>query len=129
MSNNTGIKVNKTLDTILDEAAYLVSQGWRQGGYASDALGKAVTPFHPDACNFCMMGAVCLVAGEYVYVESDGGKNTTGLTRSAKRVMDRYTSVRALVRSMEYNDAEDRTQDEVVAALRGAAAQYRQEQA
>jgi hypothetical protein len=99
----------KTVSQILNEAADLLEQpgAWTQGKDARNELGAGTYSADLRACSFCILGAIRRVGG-------------TG--------HDRWKAVGALCRSLgieniaEWNDAPERTQEEVVAALRASAA-------
>ena len=48
---------------VLREAEKLVEEGWCQGVAARTFSGFAVTPNDPDACSWCLTGAISKAAG------------------------------------------------------------------
>ncbi len=105
---------------VLERAANLIEPegAWTQGEYARNAYGSGFIhnrryPHGPPVC-FCLNGAINFVAGN--------------------RVTQDYTPAQRIVESMfddgatgTWNDAPERTQAEVVAKLREAAALARTE--
>jgi hypothetical protein len=91
---------------ILDGAAALIEpEGrWTQGKYAADRDGHTVDPRSPKAVCWCARGARARAAGEFENRTHDFLRRVVG---------DRQT--------IRWNDDPDRTQAEVVAALRQAA--------
>ena len=107
-----------TVADTLDAAAELLSKpgAWTQGAYARDADGEDLLDANdnlmvpPEAVCFCLYGAVA-------YIEDDtvrGGEACQYLERLG-------------ISATEWNDEPERTQDEVVAKLREAAAKARGE--
>lgn len=95
---------------ILNAAADLLEQpgAWTQGAFAKDKNGFATYPLWPEACCFCVLGALERIAG--------------GDTGYAYGVAE--DAVRDLIPSgfvSTWNDAPERTQAEVVTTLRAAA--------
>ena len=99
----------KTAKEVLLTAADIVEKGWTQGVFATNAFGKGVPVESPEACSFCVLGALDKAA-------------ETGIGEMAWREAEK-----ALFRTVRspslpaWNDAPERTQAEVVAALREAA--------
>lgn len=99
----------------LEATAQLLEKGWTQGGSgATDARGMSCSYRDPQATHLCLDAALCHVFG-----------NST----------DKYFEARNIVRSVVggnnvgFNDAPDRTQSEVVAAVREAARLAREQEA
>jgi hypothetical protein len=99
------------MNDILTKAADLLEQpnAWCQGDIAKDAEGNRV-PFatDPKACQWCLIGAICHVAKH----APDDEIAKVGAAISD----DEYLTIAG------WNDAPERTQTEVVAVLRKAAA-------
>lgn len=104
---------------ILDKAADLIEPegAWIRDEYARTERGSAVEPNSTAACRFCMIGAVAHVAGV-----SAG---------TAEKLLQDAAVYRALAGDRwspaNWNDAAGRTQAEVVAKLREAAAKAREQ--
>jgi hypothetical protein len=102
----------KTLADIFDEAADLIEPegAWTQGYYAMASEDVIRNPVDDDACRFCVVGAIWRAAGDFerrdVVIESIAGDEGD------------------LIR---WNDDPRRTQPEVVAKLREAAAKAREQ--
>lgn len=91
---------------ILNDAADLVSRGWTQRTYARDAQ-RAPCPWDsPDAASWCMSGAVSRAA------RSVGDEVASAAYEFCWRFMGDMSA---------WNDAPERTQDEVVRKLRAMA--------
>jgi len=100
---------------VLDRAADLIEpEGrWTQGAYASDKRNDSVDTLDPRADCFCAMGAVYRAAG----ASSIYKNGPIGLVHEVREHL-----LKMLGNSMaSFNDAPDRKQSEVVAALRSAA--------
>jgi len=101
---------NRAKAVLLRAADILDKPGaWMQLDYARDAIGLSTDPLDPDAVCFCTMGAIMRAAGA---VDPDRG--------------DAYEVIGAFSDHVHrdvgfWNDAGNRTQAEVVAALREAA--------
>ena len=89
----------------LREARALIGRGWTQGVFARDAGGRCVSPMSPDACCFCMMGAVERIAsGTY------SGDTLISCLEDALGVHD-------AIGITSFNDDFKRTQPQVLAAF------------
>jgi hypothetical protein len=95
------------IDRILNDAADFVERGWCQYAMAVDALGNVVSDDDDTACAWCATGAILRA--------SDGMDH---FFPHALKALARYIGVKEV---SLWNDAEARTADEVIAALRGAA--------
>lgn len=96
---------------ILDQAADLIEPegAWTQGWFARDRHGHKVPTWSPDAVCWCAIGAILRAANL---------PSVAGAARS---------HIFSLVGPIpDFNDAPERTQAEVVAKLREAAALARQ---
>lgn len=100
-----------TTKDILLKAAEIVEQGWTQGEMARTAEDSKCGVSNPNACKFCMSGAIVRAVKE----AQDG--NYRRAIAAANLLVQRkgYPSM------PHFNDASARTQAEVAAALREAA--------
>jgi len=104
---------------VLAKAADLIEpEGrWIQGAYAKDAVGEEVYPPSGDAVCFCTYGALYMASGRPREMrDAEHGPAAYYLRRAIGRELQRYGR-----RLDKWNDRRDRTQAEVVAALRKAA--------
>lgn len=102
---------------ILERAAKLIEPegAWTQGSFASAASGKPTgSIWNDNASCFCIRGAIARIAGALY----------SGAAIFATRVILGNDDQAALAR---WNDAPERTQAEVVAKLREAAAKAREQ--
>jgi hypothetical protein len=97
---------------ILDRAAEVVKEGWTQGTFARDATGANVPWGSPSATCFCAEGSI--------YRTAKFGSNAVPALAAFQDFLG--------VLIWRWNDASRRTQSEVVAKLREAAAKARGEQ-
>ncbi|MGV0964165.1 MAG: DUF6197 family protein [Polynucleobacter sp.] len=105
---------------VLDRAADLIEpEGkWTQGAYGRDATGCEVIGVENAVC-FCAMGAMYKARGDIGAFEHD-----PDLVRPLAALIERTCDAAI----DDWNDASERTQTEVVSALREAAALARKEQ-
>lgn len=101
-----------TVADILTAAADLIEKpgAWTQGAFARDEHGCSTGWRSEDAKCFCVSGAI-----------TRAGDRPAGLNR-AWQVFNDWTIKRGFSHLARFNDAPGRTQAEVVAALREAAA-------
>ena len=101
---------------VLDRAADLIKPegAWTRGAYARDEHNDSIDTLHPDAKCFCAMGAVYRAAGASSLYK-------TGRIDVVNDVRKHLITVVGTTMA-SFNDAPERTQAEVVAALRSAAA-------
>ena len=86
---------------ILEGAVEIVKQGWVQGNLAEDSDGNCVSPDDDKACSWCLIGSL-IKAGNVVNLED---------------LIEVVHAIRAEIRMLsliEWNDAHDRTQQDVV---------------
>jgi hypothetical protein len=95
---------------ILNKAADLIEpEGrWTQDGYAKDVIGRDIYPDDPSAVCFCALGAIARAGGFDPDIKPDHPAVTT-----LHAAVGEWVPV--------WNDQPERTQAEVVAALREAA--------
>lgn len=101
------MEIKKTLLCAVD---LLEQKGWTQGAFAQDVEGCIVSPMDPRAVCFCTLGAISKCG--------DDNYRAAAVTVS-KWLRQNYAGVNGIV---DWNDARGRTKEEVVAALRAAAA-------
>jgi len=111
--NASSPKGSLTVADVLDRAADLIEPegAWTQREDARSKNGRYVEPLSRDAVSFCMWGAIERAAGltsPMVALNVVGGLVPLGLIAG-------------------FNDAPERTQPEVVAKLREAAAKAREQ--
>ena len=92
----------------------LKKKGWTQGEYAKNAEGKKVEALQTEACQFCLLGAIMASGGFNSY--------NAEFSRFATE-MDEIT-IRLGARCHDWNDAPNRTKEEVIALLEKAKENY-----
>lgn len=95
---------------VLRRAAEIVEQGFCQGHLAVNTEGRYVDELSPTATAWCALGAMCLAAHQ--------------VTGSRSNDLGAWSALNALVQPTlihEWNNAPERTADEVAQALRDAA--------
>lgn len=109
-----------TVAEVLERAADLIEPegAWTRGAYAADECNDSIDTLHPDAKCFCAMGAVYRAAGASSLYK-------TGPLDVVNDVRKHLITVVGTTMA-SFNDAPGRTQAEVVAALRSAAAVARE---
>lgn len=107
-----------TASTVLSAAADLIdATGWTQGELARNQDGDGVIESSPDAVCFCASGAV--------WRASDSIADFRRRDAVAGRALRALSSMVGVV--PDWNDAPNRTQSEVVTALRQAAEKAREQ--
>lgn len=102
--------MGKTTVEILREARGYIERGWTQGAFARDGDGHKVAFEHPAAGCFCALGAI---------ERAEGGDTSYASGQRAR------FSLRAVIGSNligEWNDAPERTKEEVLSAFSRAIA-------
>jgi 3-polyprenyl-4-hydroxybenzoate decarboxylase len=104
----------QTVADVLDAAATRLEQhnAWTKDAYARRADGSATQTTADDAVCWCTVGAIASIAGGFMTPLFDRAVGILGLSLG-----------RTIV---GFNDAPNRQQEEVVAALRAAATSARQ---
>jgi hypothetical protein len=100
-----------TPQDILTKAAALLESSptaWTQSVIARNAAGRVAAPNSPEACSWCALGAIAKVRGQ---------PYATRTNCPATQLLETYLGEYA----GNYNDRPQRTREEVIAALRGAA--------
>jgi len=100
---------------ILDKAADVIERnGWYQGSYFNEVAGRA-----PADCPVCTYGAIHIAAfGEPTPV-LETEESAMGEANRAVNVLRKYLGITSV--GAVWNDASDRTAEQVITALRGAA--------
>jgi hypothetical protein len=103
---------------VLDKAADLIEPegAWTQGHGARTAAGRPTGPTDEDAQCWCLFGAICRIDGN----DADEADISRFVQRALRTDGD-------ISRMFDWNDSDDRTQAEVVSALRKAAELARSE--
>jgi hypothetical protein len=95
--------------TKYDKAWKLIeATGWCQGESAKDDRGRSIYARHPQACSFCLMGAIDLV-----YDVGNYSKAFIKVLEAVNKLEQKRTYV------SEWNDDPERTKEEVVNLLKG----------
>lgn len=107
---------------VLDKAADLIEPKgrWAQGAYIRDGMGHLLIRAEPNAC-FCVLGALAEASGIRPYKPWDGHDADRAREPLAETIGITVHEI------PEWNDAPERTQAEVVAKLREAAAKAREQ--
>lgn len=106
---------------LLRAAQAKIAAGWCQGDYATDNTGRWAKANDPEASCFCMIGALAsclyLANDDEIY---DADEDTKDVFLEANKALLKVTGVEYLA---NWNDAEGRTQAEVVNAFENAIVQ------
>ena len=99
----------KRLSKIYADMSALIKNGWSQGSNARDVSGNPVNSISDDAVSWCMIGA-------YTKIRQDSPLLCSGLSWQWAFAMfkERHKINRSI---SEWNDASDRSQQEIVDAL------------
>jgi len=90
---------------VLDEAKkVLIEKGWTQGYYAKDRRGELVGIHDRDACSFCAVGAIYRASEDASDWARDEAINAVVMATPGFNIPI-------------YNDAEERTKDEILALI------------
>jgi len=119
---------------LLDRAAERVERGWCQGAGALDADGLTVNANNPRACRWCNLAAIWAeipVEVSGFQALSDPSQTTIRAAEAQVMATMGWPATRTGVlthqhRLVDWNDAPERTQAEVVAALRETARRVRE---
>ncbi len=96
---------------VLRGARVLIAQGWTQRSFARDSTGSTVEPSDPAACVWCLLGAL----GFAGLPQGRAGYGSGAFVTSAIAMRDPEKRLPGSLAS--WNDAEGRTQAEVLAVL------------
>jgi len=126
------------LSKVLTRTAEHLEQGWCQRTFAQDAQGRSVAPVAPDAARWCVEGAVTRalvelcpealttypVKGNGLFLTAAGGKlYCDSVDRIGALLFGPPLQITWLKKVADWNDAACRTDADVVAAVRRAAAE------
>ena len=112
----------KTLVRILTRAKnILIRNKWTKRTYAKDPHGFWVEPQSPDACQFCMAGAILLAADQ---IQENADKHL--LLGYANEYIREITG-NPYATLINYNDKHTTTKKEAVAILSDITAHYKKE--
>jgi hypothetical protein len=101
----------------------LVDQGWTQGTSARNAAGNIVGLVDPAAESFCLLGATARAAANLRVRTQEDFPKLEQVDKDAHEAARRaIRDVAGTTMLAQYNDEEHRTQSEVSALLRKAAA-------
>lgn len=107
----------KAKEILIEAANLLETKGWTQDAFARDANGMGIKSHEESAVCFCTIGALNRVSGENVVRRLDTEGNKA------------YEYLRDSIGGWgiaEWNDSYDRTKEDVISALRNAAATYQE---
>lgn len=95
-----------TLRKLFHEVEALIRHGWCQGTSARNKEGTPVFAHHPDACQWCLSGAISKAAAAYpIPIEADAVQALSAVTK------------RAII---SWNDTPGRTVEEVLQVIQKA---------
>lgn len=104
--------------TLLKQARAIVEKGWARGALAMDAQGRTVGVKSPEACSFCLSGALIRAGATYHGT----------LTEDGVRIFDKlqaFTPERLYIH--HWNDMPGRAKEEVLALIDKAVAAFEEE--
>lgn len=118
--------MSKTSEVLNAAADYIEEHGWIQGQYGEFVEGSAIeAPYYPPGCRVCLTGAINLVTDGSPCLPGSMGVGNSELNAAAYQAVRQALEVRGKITAREsvmtWNDAEGRTQAEVVALLRRVA--------
>ena len=100
------------MSLLLAHARNLIASAWTQHADARDVVGLAVDPWKPDAVSWSLLGA--LVASYDRLLSADGQGDAVAALRHACTLLAPVVDSESL---SDWNDAPERTQADVLAAL------------
>ena len=110
--------------TVLRNASFLIESGWVQHEAAVTESGARCTTIDPEACRWCITGAVSRAVHSYCQNAKDGDHRLSSFAASMERtarILIRETIARRCPSKPSvpvWNDATFRTQDECVSVIR-----------
>lgn len=123
------LAVPTTVSEVLDAVANsLVTDGWAQGGYGYQGVTTENWKGESDCtCTFLAFARAIFGTNDVSDLPDDPFHEAAVLERRAKRYLLDYLGLEDVTEGYVWNDHRDRTLDEVLTALRGAADQARAE--
>jgi hypothetical protein len=106
---------------MLQEARGLLLKGWSRGAQARDAQGEVVLPWSDEACSWSLLGALLATWQVHDMADADfvAHRADARALGDATQALGEATGTAALD---QWNDAEERSLGEVVAAVDSALA-------
>lgn len=107
---------NKEVAKQLEKARFFLQKGWCQGSYAKDSMGNSVPEHAPEACQWCLQGAINAtsqaesIGGVYL-VKEDARVSFT--RRLARHELERQSGDYVIV----FNDQRAQTSQDVIEIL------------
>ena len=99
-------------ETLL-RARGLIEQGWTKGAMARNVDGESVSSYSPDACQWCLLGAIDACSDIDIYVKADCNE----LLRNAINELGYSSTLLHTRHPADFNDAANTTADMVIAVL------------
>lgn len=59
--------MSKTKDVLLRAKEILLTKGWAKGFYARDSDNRACSVYNPEACKYCLLGAIHVATSEITF--------------------------------------------------------------
>jgi len=109
----------KSAVDVLKRARELLANGWKQGWFAYDAGGQETSSFSRDAVCFCCHGAIDRAVFEIARGRNDYSVWPIEATATSLLMKAIHRNVGSTFEPCiaDWNDAPERTQDEVLAAF------------
>ena len=98
---------------VLEKAKALVASGWTQGYIAEDPSGHSCCPMSDVACRWCLLGACERAMFDHGHHQKDSWLEMLA-------VVKRAISASGEISPIAWNDAPERTQQDVLAFLDAA---------
>jgi hypothetical protein len=113
-------KQNRWRRLIRKAANILEQNGWIRGELARNKTGKIVDPLNPEACSFCMLGAMNKALGKSVNVWSREHESNPSVYNSAIKRFTQEASDRSFMSAWGLND-HAKSKEEVIQIMREVA--------